>query len=326
MVLTAVIKYVRMDKMNKLRGEAYERFVFGLLQKQIREGRVGDPLFDVTAHHHRRYKAKSGNRIDTDISVEVRRKGTGKRMLLIIIECKTYVRFQPNTLHLNDLQAKMTHIGAHKGYLVTTSALTKGVKMQAAHYGIGLIRLPMNGRPEWIAERRKEMDEAATRARIGDCEMSSIERLARQAEQAAGIHRLPDKRLDDADLLRIPRCHGFAVFHDRLPPGVRGLCNFFDRTIWLSTAMRPGSAHWRLTLAHEIGHIILHSDSDACVCRESSRDLDTATRLREQQAEAFARVLLIPPDVLPASLHDRDARRLLARHYGVTMRELPVSA
>lgn len=311
-----------MDKMNKLRGEAYERFVFALLQRQVTEGRIGAPLFDVSVHHHRRYRAHSGNRIDTDVSIEVRRKGIRKRMLLILIECKAFSRFHAKTIHFNDLQAKIMHLGAHKGYLVTTSLLSKGVLQQAEHYGIGIIHLPMNGTPRWIVERRPELWGESITLHILSEEEKRIEATARKAEKEAGISRKPRNRLDDIDLLKIAQWRGFGVFHGQLPDGVRGLCNFFDCSIWLSTKMRPGSAHWRLTLAHEIGHAMLHPDLRAIVCRESSRGLDAAVRKREREAETFARALLVPAKALPRHTLNADTHRLLARHFGITSRAL----
>jgi Zn-dependent peptidase ImmA (M78 family) len=58
----------------------------------------------------------------------------------------------------------------------------------------------------------------------------------------------------------------------------------------------------RFSVAHEIGHFLLHTESgaDAVFCRvgDLRPDPDSPDRLRERQANRFAAELLMPPDLV----------------------------
>jgi hypothetical protein len=62
----------------------------------------------------------------------------------------------------------------------------------------------------------------------------------------------------------------------------------------------------RFTVAHEVGHHLLHSDGAAVLCRPS--DVETAqgdVRVREREANRFAAELLMP-DAMVRAAADRD--------------------
>ena len=81
----------------------------------------------------------------------------------------------------------------------------------------------------------------------------------------------------------------------------------------------------RFTVAHEIGHFVLHPKKDAFVDFRKDRGAGEAKPVRERQADMFAAALLMPRKVLL-----KDFRRMmkngdteevtaaLARHYAVS--------
>lgn len=93
------------------------------------------------------------------------------------------------------------------------------------------------------------------------------------------------------------------VIDQQLPDGELGLCNFSQRIIAISSELQYDSPRWRFTLAHEIGHVLLHES----ICHqnlinsisddETSLDSvisDNALSRLELQANKFAVQLLIP--------------------------------
>mgnify|MGYP000155194777 FL=1 len=52
----------------------------------------------------------------------------------------------------------------------------------------------------------------------------------------------------------------FRVFFENLPIGVEGLTSYKDRKVILSNSLLNKPERMRFTLAHELGHLILHSD------------------------------------------------------------------
>lgn len=108
------------------------------------------------------------------------------------------------------------------------------------------------------------------------------------------------------------------ILDQSLPYKELGICNFSQKTISISPQMEYNSPRWRFTLAHEIGHYILHES----ICTENSVKSisddetsidsiisDTDLSRLEIQANKFAVNLLIPEDLFKA-------------HYAVKHKEL----
>jgi IrrE N-terminal-like domain len=76
----------------------------------------------------------------------------------------------------------------------------------------------------------------------------------------------------------------------------------------------------RFTVAHEVGHHLLHSDGAAVLCRPS--DVETAQgdlRAREREANRFAAELLMPEQMVrEAADHGGPNPIALAGHFGVS--------
>ncbi|NDV84196.1 ImmA/IrrE family metallo-endopeptidase [Bacteroides sp. 51] len=83
---------------------------------------------------------------------------------------------------------------------------------------------------------------------------------------------------------------------------ILGKITFFPTTIYVTNQLPPNSHRWRFTLAHEIGHYVLHEDflSNIMTYNLDTKDTinagvtDTTIKRMEIQANAFASNLLMP--------------------------------
>ena len=67
--------------------------------------------------------------------------------------------------------------------------------------------------------------------------------------------------VDDTELLRFVSEKGYFINSSTLPNKVLGEIDFESKTILVSNTLQEGSPRWRFTVAHELGHIVLHSKS-----------------------------------------------------------------
>lgn len=93
-----------------------------------------------------------------------------------------------------------------------------------------------------------------------------------------------------------------------LPKRVLGTIDFNKKTVTISDELQEGSPRWRFTVAHELGHIILHSEAivqaktilmEDCA-DENVPDVEVSgdiIKRMEIQANLFASFLLIPPQM-----------------------------
>ena len=114
------------------------------------------------------------------------------------------------------------------------------------------------------------------------------------------------KQVTNKQLLSIIEGLGFQYQQTEHITGIAGNINLANNTITVSSNINVGSSHWRFTIAHEIGHIILHSIvlklSDILDVKENT-DNDWGTKFSksdiermEHQANLFAIALLMPKD------------------------------
>ena len=110
------------------------------------------------------------------------------------------------------------------------------------------------------------------------------------------------------------------IIDQPLPHNELGVCNFKEKTINISPTLQYDSPRWRFTLAHEIGHYILHesmcSQNMVNSIYDDEASLDTMisdnTPLRlEIQANKFAVYLLIP-------------EKLFIAHYALKHKQLNI--
>ena len=97
-------------------------------------------------------------------------------------------------------------------------------------------------------------------------------------------------------------------FNSYLPNSIHGKIEFDPLKISVTSELKSEIHRWRFTLAHEIGHLILHSpllrysmnekiDTDSSLSLDNNVT-DATSRQLEFQANLFARHLLMPDEVL----------------------------
>ncbi len=118
------------------------------------------------------------------------------------------------------------------------------------------------------------------------------------------LTRETHKIVANEQLISIIEELGFQYQQSELIAGIAGYINLANHTITVSNDITEGSPHWRFTIAHEIGHIILHAIvlklSDVSEIKENTHN-DWGTKFSksdieriEHQANLFAIALLIP--------------------------------
>jgi Zn-dependent peptidase ImmA (M78 family) len=103
-------------------------------------------------------------------------------------------------------------------------------------------------------------------------------------------------------------------FHNELPEGVLGKIEFDPLRIRITKNLETDPSRWRYTLAHEIGHLIVHSqtlservsaktDTELSLSYKYNVSEMTARRL-EFQANLFASSLLLPIGTLTSKVKE----------------------
>lgn len=113
--------------------------------------------------------------------------------------------------------------------------------------------------------------------------------------------------VQNEDLLEFVSKKGYSVNTCTLPNKVLGEIDFESKSILVSDTLQEGSPRWRFTVAHELGHIVMHSkvilQSNIKAIEEyiddemeESANISNKTIARmEIQANSFASLLLLPP-------------------------------
>lgn len=119
----------------------------------------------------------------------------------------------------------------------------------------------------------------------------------------------PDKHttIHDTELLGFVSQKGYSVNTTTLPNKILGEIDFESKTILVSDKLEKGSPRWRFTIAHELGHIVLHSDAilqsnikaiEEYIDDEMAESINISDKTiakMEIQANLFASQLLLPP-------------------------------
>lgn len=113
--------------------------------------------------------------------------------------------------------------------------------------------------------------------------------------------------VQDADLLEFASIKGYSINTATLPNKVLGEIDFGSKTILVSDTLQEGSPRWRFTIAHELGHIVLHSKTilesnikaiEEYIDDEMAENVNISNKTiarMEIQANSFASLLLLPP-------------------------------
>lgn len=127
---------------------------------------------------------------------------------------------------------------------------------------------------------------------------NGIEGAAAQLRDLLGLE--PDSRVQMMNLLELvlPEVlpdYQFGVLPDEMMPGIDGLSTIGSFNIYLAEhtymALSEGDPEARLTAAHELGHLILHSFQKPALARRTHNDERVDP---EWQADYFAEVWLMP--------------------------------
>jgi IrrE N-terminal-like domain len=110
---------------------------------------------------------------------------------------------------------------------------------------------------------------------------------------------------------------GFRVVDEPLPKYQLALCDMGQRLVVVNSEMGSFLHKWcnlvsrrRVTLAHELGHVILHwSEISLRVFRSYQGDghefVDTRAAQKEYEADLFSRVMLVPEELLRSQRESR---------------------
>lgn len=159
---------------------------------------------------------------------------------------------------------------------------------------------------------------------------NKVETVVRKLLREAAVHEPP------VDVETLARSQGVAVTYQPLPAGADDLSGCFVHTpdgryiIGVNAAHHPNRQ--RFTVAHELGHFLLHQDSvdDVHVDGVFLRDQRSAAVVEpiEIEANAFAASLLMPEAMLKKDLarleglDDEEQVRALARRYAVSVQAM----
>lgn len=319
-------------------GDFYENAVFKEINRLLEIGRLPFPKENVTVYQKKKYPNPTGNDIETDISIEIFRPNVEKPALLIIFECKHH-KTSISTNIYNDFQNKLQRIHANKGYIFTSSRFQEGVLRQGLNEGIGLVRFIPGEEPIFDAERNGMSPRDLYFYELKNCNTLShhfvslewregysnfasffyrqilelketsfilyisedeIEKLALEIREKIGLGH--SKLIPNDNLMDLIFEAGYNIEIDELNNNTLGYLNFKDKKVVFDFHLEVGSPIWRFTLAHELGHALLHqqyfemglasvlSDSDNTYLTQSDTD-----RL-EIQANLFASFLLMPKE------------------------------
>lgn len=140
------------------------------------------------------------------------------------------------------------------------------------------------------------------------------------------------------DVARIAACLGLHVLEDEFAGDISGFLYQDGARSVIGINRAHGEARRRFTLAHEIGHYLLHSRSTTFVDHAAPpallrRDATSSggTDAREVEANAFAAELLMPAEMIERDLQAADAGastaaliRALARRYAVSVQAMTI--
>ena len=343
----------------KDKGDKYELEVLKEIDNLLESGDLPFPKNLVTVRHKHKYKASAGNEIEVDISLEITRPGAQTYSQLVLIECKDY-KTAISTLRYNDLAKKLKYLHAHKGYIFTTSSFQKGVIQQGLLDHIGLVRFIPGTKPIFDAERSGltprdlyfqelnsptedttsfislESREAYTdfasfffRQLLGIEEDSIVPFLSDEkiSKFAATVRSLIGSTdviaLSDLDLIKmVSSVAKYSITTMNLNKNTLGICAFKDKQIIINSDLEIGSPRWRFTIAHELGHALIHKQlfrkGFCSILADSDENyLTTSSKKRmEIQANIFASYLLMPTSQFSTVfLNCRKQLGIPQRHY-----------
>lgn len=233
--------------------------------------------------------------IETYISQEY--EDRGEWSTLLIFECKRYTK-TVDIADLDEFESKLRKMGGFgvKGFFVTTSKFSKQSILDARKYHYGLAVFSKDGNWNWLVPRdtRRDKSEEYAPILLGESPVGSSPLFYQNGcyYNAVDILKISDVVLPSSKKFKVPylskddirniasriyQNHSnidydiagsllfllfpeFRVTFDDLPYGIEGLTSYKEKKVILSNSLLSKPERMRFTLAHELGHLVLHSD------------------------------------------------------------------
>lgn len=331
------------------KGDAFEKRVYDIISNLLSQNEFpANCRYSSVYHKHKLYSKKEEQDVIFDIAVETTMPNSNTPSMIYIIECKDYKRFV-SVDKVRNFAYQLNEVGAHKGFIFTTSGFQSGAYKIAKDNHIGLVKVSENNVLDWILHKSVFTKQHNVIGDIRDYVLSEESQAAKYSfaaisgnrtygdivsflesemglsiQQKRSVKYLTDdkivnaiydytsltkeahKQITNEQLLSIIEELGFQYKQSEHIAGIAGNINLANNTITVSTNITEGSPHWRFTIAHEIGHIILHSIvlklSDISYIKENTHN-NWGTKFSksdieriEYQANLFAIALLMPKE------------------------------
>lgn len=286
-------------------------------QKRYQINSYRDIIFDIT--------------IENYASKECEERGEWSS--IIVIECKNYSSIV-DIGKLDEFQSKATSLSQYsvKPYFVASSGFSKTVINQARDKHIGLIVFTSDCNANWIVYRdtRHNRYEEYNKILLGDSLLGCSPLVYEDGNYMTILDML---RNNNVDLKRKPNvkflsneylkqlaqdiynhCGGSSIdsdiagcvlaklfpyfritFSNQLPQGCYGETSFETNVITISQDILTEIHRRNFTLAHELGHIILHNEILGAIENHGMHDSATLQKL-DCQANKFSSYILMPKD------------------------------
>lgn len=288
---------------------------------------------------HKQYKTDTSRKIDCDITIEnynpLSEDDTWSS--LVVVECKNYGE-KVNIGDFDEFQTKLRNISGFsiKGIMVTTVGFSLSIIEKARKEHIALV-VVSDEKFDWIVNRDIYSEPEYLMPRlIGEEKISKqpivyynskfyniINLLESFGVIVSDKHNIKIPFIEDDDIKKIASSlyHEFQLetneisseilfkefpkykitFED-FPKGVLGVLSLKHNLISLSNEIRNDNKRRNYTIAHEIGHIVLHSSFFDTIEQTYEYDDENVSpivneevyRRMETQANLFASYLLIP--------------------------------
>ena len=288
---------------------------------------------------HKKYKTDTSRKIDCDITIEnynpLSEDDTWSSM--IVVECKNYGE-KVNIGDLDEFQTKLKNISGFsiKGIMVTTVGFTKTSIEKARKEHIALI-VVSEDKFEWVVNRDIYSEPEYLMPRLKGEEKLSNKPIVYYESKFYNIINLLEEfnvRISDKHYIKIPfikdeeikkiassiynefqlktseisgeilfkKFPNFKITFEDYPSGILGVLSLKNNIISLSNEILNDSKRRNFTIAHEIGHIVLHSSFFNMIEKTYEYDDDKVSPIvneevykrMENQANLFASYLLIP--------------------------------
>ena len=276
-----------------------------------------------------------GDPVINDLTVE---GNENQGEFLILIECKSY-NHPVDRGEIAEFNTRIQDLNATKGIFVTTSRLQQGAINMANHHNIALIRVDDQDNITWNLHRIGSIDhdtyydvctlfyrESLGHGAIvldGYCSFKSIsdyfchllditpgpiakyipyltnEQIRQKARDF--LCRREYTKVNDIHLLFYAINSNIIIDKDADCGNIIGEYDFLDNKVYVSCLLKDDKHRQRFTLAHELGHALLHREAlKGIIKKASDLDLDDFSgsakweQRLELQANLFASYLLMP--------------------------------